>query len=416
MSVAGGWAGVVKSGDGAERDLPGMRLWEPGGRIMTLGTLASRAFVSVLSIAAVASAGACGRDEDDGGPGAASVGGGGDEGASGGRTPSSNAAGAQGDGASRSSGGSSADAGGPSEATGEVPSGDGGTTAGGSPASTGGGMSASGGSASQAGSTTGTGGSGIPEPEVGTVGEQCSEPGALSCAGTYQRVITICGGDGTWEPLETCPVGQFCDTRPGATIGSCQDPHPDCVDRQPGERFCVAEDVYACGPDAITTHLVDDCPQFCIDAQCVEAELCPTGTDWVNCSQDCTGVEYACFPETQGSFEDCPYYPRPETRDWSTIGAIRSPAAADACACTSNSRHFFRILDSSAEDYLKVTVKPPWGIVYPLQVGVCSDAEVGQCVVAASAAWRDIVVTTTDATAPPTNVTFEVVTAEETCP
>ena len=54
--------------------------------------------------------------------------------------------------------------------------------------------------------------------------------------------------------------------------------YPDCLDRQPGETFCQDEDVYARGPDTITTHLVEDCPRLCVDAACADTEPCPKVT------------------------------------------------------------------------------------------------------------------------------------------
>ncbi|MBN1607374.1 MAG: hypothetical protein JW940_12120 [Polyangiaceae bacterium] len=301
---------------------------------------------------------------------------------------------------------------------------------GGTPASEGGKSPSSGGKASTAGeggtspSTGGAapiggsaGGTSIPEPEVGTVGTECSPPGALQCADTHQRVIVVCGGDGTWEAFETCPVGQFCDTRQGASLGSCQDPYPDCVDQEPGYRFCKDNAVYECGPDTIATHLVEACELACLEAKCTTDQSCPAGTNWVNCSQDCPQVEYGCGPDDTfaGTTGSCPAYAN--TVEWSSIKAIRLPAASEMCECENGMRSFaINNLDTSSA--LKMTIDPPWVISKYVLNARCASPVGSQCYYAPVAAVRHTLISTDDPDAPSVNLYVEPWsgTKQEACP
>jgi hypothetical protein len=275
----------------------------------------------------------------------------------------------------------------------------------------------SGGSAPIAGASPGTGGVTLPEPDVGTVGTECSEPGALQCAGTHQRVVVTCNGDGEWEAFESCPVGQYCDTRPGDTLGSCREPAPECVDREPGETFCQNEDLYACGPDTITTYVAEDCV-FCIDGQCADREECPSGTNWVNCSEDCVDAEYACTAHEEIG-QDCPSLEAPSAQwELSLPDFIRTPAAADACQCPDGTRIFTISYSPARLPPLRLTVRPPWTIKGYGVIEPCSTPAGEQCFIADEPRAYGVVVSTVDANASPTNMTVEPLsgTGEETCP
>jgi hypothetical protein len=276
----------------------------------------------------------------------------------------------------------------------------------------GGGGAASGGTTSAAGASPGTGGVTLPEPEVGTVGTECSEPGALQCAGTHQRVVVTCNGDGEWEAFETCPVGQYCDTRPGETLGSCQEPVAECVGKEPGETVCRNASVLVCGVDTLTTELVADCPEVCSGGQCSGFDPCPAGTDWINCSQDCTGKAYECVE----SMWHTPLY----DGDLSNVYVIRTPAAADLLACDTGGPWAFFVRDSGStrtED-LRFTVRAPWALYEGAWLLSCEERSGSSCRMLAAGADGPVAIMAEDENAPPTNVLVEHLPADsgEGCP
>jgi cysteine-rich repeat protein len=131
----------------------------------------------------------------------------------------------------------------------------------------------------------GSGGSGpvvIVDPE-----SPCDEPGALACAGEDQKVVLLC--DQTWQPFDTCDSDQNCDRRSGA----CATIVPECADAEPGDAFCSAEELWECGPDRVTSTLVEACPGKCVatedgaactlgscgDEKMQEGEECDDGND-----------------------------------------------------------------------------------------------------------------------------------------
>ncbi|MBN1607373.1 MAG: hypothetical protein JW940_12115 [Polyangiaceae bacterium] len=333
--------------------------------------------------------------------------------------------GAAGDGTS--TGGSSLSTGGKATSSGGTRSSSGGVSAAGHEGDSGNTASQSGGASSGDGGTTSSSGGGkesaggsggqvtIPEPEVGTVGTECSPPGALQCADTHQRVIVVCGGEGTWEPFETCPVGQYCDTRPGETLGSCQDPHRDCVDQEPGYRFCQDGDVYACGPDALTTSRVEDC-EYCSEGECLPEGDCPT-ENWINCSKDCTNAPDGCDNQVGPDGQQCPLY-------WggmSGVEVIRIPAAADMCACENGIRSFPIQTGSDLPTRMRMTIDPPFLISASVGVGsppLCDSLVGAQCCLVPSGRDLRIVIATDDLSARSANLHIEQWTGseEEACP
>ncbi|MBI2395465.1 MAG: hypothetical protein HYV09_38205 [Deltaproteobacteria bacterium] len=99
------------------------------------------------------------------------------------------------------------------------------------------------------------------------LGEACVVPGALACAGHAQEALLVCDGV-RWIGNGTCAKPQLCDTRPGPTLGSCQDPDPRCVGRAPGETFCDGRLRGVCGPDLLDATV----------AECASAEHCDRGS------------------------------------------------------------------------------------------------------------------------------------------
>jgi len=112
---------------------------------------------------------------------------------------------------------------------------------------------------------------------VGTLGSPCDKPGALACAGHAQKLQLLCDG-GVWKSNGVCPGAQICDTRPGPTAGSCQDPDPKCVGKKPNESFCEGAVRRTCGPDLLSSTI----------ETCTSADHCAQGTG-PHCAKCLTG-------------------------------------------------------------------------------------------------------------------------------
>jgi hypothetical protein len=167
--------------------------------------------------------------------------------------------------------------------------GGGGLSLGGTGATVGG--SANGGNGSTAGGSTGTGGTSV-VASTGTLGQQCSTPGQLACAGINQKLTLVCGGSNTWQVNQTCSSAtQVCDPRPGSTAGTCQEQDPLCATATPGVQFCNAYAEWICDAWAMEATKVQDCPiGACANGNCLAATGCLTEWNFLSCSSDCTSV------------------------------------------------------------------------------------------------------------------------------
>jgi hypothetical protein len=125
---------------------------------------------------------------------------------------------------------------------------------------------------------------------VGVLGQSCSPPGMLACAGNEQKLQLLCNASEEWVANGTCSGSQLCDSVPGQNAGTCQDQVPQCVGHDPGYTFCIPSGgptVETCGPDlvSVTTML---CTAACANGGCVSCE-----PGYWQCSgdqpQQCTG-------------------------------------------------------------------------------------------------------------------------------
>ena len=110
---------------------------------------------------------------------------------------------------------------------------------------------------------------------VGILGQGCSPPGALACAGNAQKLQLLCDATGHWVANGTCSGSQLCDSVPGQNAGTCQDQVPQCVGHEPGFEFCIPSggpELDSCGPDLVTITVVTVCPVACANAVCVACE------------------------------------------------------------------------------------------------------------------------------------------------
>jgi hypothetical protein len=260
-----------------------------------------------------------------------------------------------------------------------------------------------------------TGGSG-PTGQVGTLGQSCGAPGTLACAGNYQKLTLICGADGKWAAGQTCTGNQICDTRAGVNAGTCQDQDPQCLGHEPGYKFCVGAAVYACGADNLSTVLVESCTGTCENGACNNAaDPCPASG--IICSSDCGGPSAACTSDA--GVCDVLW---PTSNIVGTKEVVRTPAATQACACSSGRKYIQ--LASRGTSAVKVTAPAPWWLFavpsVPQSLGdTCTTTDAPQCLVVQGVATtylRQIAIVTDDPAAPVRNVTFETVAAGTTCP
>lgn len=107
------------------------------------------------------------------------------------------------------------------------------------------------------------------EQPIGANGEACCTPNELACAGHAQKLVLICDPTSmTWKALQSCSGKQLCDTTPGFTQGSCQEPVALCIGQDPGGKVCDGDQLLVCGPDLVTAE-VTDCLYACVSGSCV---------------------------------------------------------------------------------------------------------------------------------------------------
>jgi formylglycine-generating enzyme len=125
------------------------------------------------------------------------------------------------------------------------------------------GQAGDGGSAGDAGAAGDSGAAGAAGSGMGAIGSDgtpCPTAAALACAGNAQKVALICDGQTMlWKVAAVCSGQQLCDSEPGPNAGSCQDPAPACVGKEPGDVGCAGPDRVRCGPDLVTTTTLASC-------------------------------------------------------------------------------------------------------------------------------------------------------------
>jgi hypothetical protein len=262
-----------------------------------------------------------------------------------------------GSGATANSGGSSA-SGGSSGEGGDAAS-SGGTESGGA--------SSGGPSTGGAAGNPGGGSGGTSTGEVATLGDPCSTPGALACAGNHQKLTLLCSADETWEANETCDAGQFCDSTPGPNVGSCRDALEGC--EAPEDNFCDGNELWECGPDTVTSELVEECIAGCQDGACLPGpgpgdEPCPESPALADCSNQCGPVHEDCggaVCEQQGTIDLTNLTLEPGRI------LVRTPVASSiACGCEGleppleERFGFWLETKAQAEAVMHVAVSDPW--------------------------------------------------------
>jgi formylglycine-generating enzyme required for sulfatase activity len=140
---------------------------------------------------------------------------------------------------------------------------------------------------------------------LGMLTEPCCNKAELACMGHAQKLVLICDPKTlTWGALQSCSGNLLCDTTPGTNQGTCQEPVPACVGKQPGDKLCDGLKAIVCGPDLLTAQETL-CTNACKDGACVGScqpgarrctamtpELCDENGVWsaeAPCTYLCTG-------------------------------------------------------------------------------------------------------------------------------
>jgi formylglycine-generating enzyme required for sulfatase activity len=126
------------------------------------------------------------------------------------------------------------------------------------------GGAAGGATSTNAASSSGTGTGGA--SGVGTLGDPCPVKGALACAEGSKKSKLVCGPENTWASNGTCDGATVCDTT--ADPGTCKEVVAECVGKSAGDVFCTGVTRVACGPDLVTTEVVETCPYVCSAGKC----------------------------------------------------------------------------------------------------------------------------------------------------
>jgi hypothetical protein len=308
------------------------------------------------------------------------------------------------------SSGSGGDRGGGTNPGGGTVSGTSGTASG-----TGGSVSGGGGSAAQGGSDETLAGAGGQDAEPGpvgqvaTLGDPCDTPADLACAGNHQKVTLICGGE--WVVNETCGSGEYCNSTPGPDVGLCAPEIEECAGLEPGTRFCSAGELLECGPDNMTTPLVESCELGCYAAHCAEPgyepDPCPDPPAWRNCTDDCGGpvdcTSYECTANAAVPGAGAPW-----TDGETSATMYRIQVSGEPCPCADgevSARYAFHP-PSGPEGH--ITVPDPWHLIfiegeYSAEIPACEGGV--QCASSSGAAYYQIY--TNDPNAPPINIVVE---------
>ncbi|MBI2395463.1 MAG: hypothetical protein HYV09_38195 [Deltaproteobacteria bacterium] len=129
------------------------------------------------------------------------------------------------------------------------------------------------------------------------LGNPCTEAGLLGCQGTAQKLQLIC--DGTkWVSNGACAGEMICDTRAGATLGTCQ--VPSCP---AGRTTCDGAALVTCSADMLSSTR-EECAsaEHCSQAlggrcaKCLSSETRCDGSSLLGCSTDrqSMGVRETC--------------------------------------------------------------------------------------------------------------------------
>jgi hypothetical protein len=235
---------------------------------------------------------------------------------------------------------------------------------GGSAAETGGSAGTAGPAGNNQGGTAGQGGSAGNGTAgmVGALGTPCSPPGALACAGNYQKLTVLCGGNGEWQPNQTCGADLYCDSTPGPNVGLCA-PVAEGCEEGAGIVYCSEDEkrIVTCGPDAVTKS-EETCEGACHRGVCRDdATPCPEWDEYDDvaaCAKDCGEPTSAdlCFV-SDGCYREINI-----RAGNGTPSVVRTPWSDDACACEMGEGRSVWLDVSKNGPLIRVMVPAPWSI------------------------------------------------------
>ena len=120
-------------------------------------------------------------------------------------------------------------------------------------------------------STTGVVACAYTSTTIGVPSTCCVQNGAYGCSANASVHKVLCV-NGVWTSNGDCISGQFCDTRPGGTAGSCQNVLPECTAKNPADAVCNVQTAETCGPDLVSVTNVHTCSgstPVCRDGTCL---------------------------------------------------------------------------------------------------------------------------------------------------
>ena len=94
---------------------------------------------------------------------------------------------------------------------------------------------------------------------IGVLGQSCPNAGDLACSGHAKKVTLLCDGSNRWANNGTCGTNQLCDSSAGVNQGTCSPVVAACAASQPGDVVCDGLDRVRCGPDLVSSAIVETC-------------------------------------------------------------------------------------------------------------------------------------------------------------
>lgn len=106
-----------------------------------------------------------------------------------------------------------------------------------------------------------------PRAAVAEQGAPCTAEGQLACEGHAQRYVVQCD-EGRWVARAPCAEDERCDTRLGASAGSCLPLVPECAGKSAGAVVCAGLERSSCGVDLVTSSPLLPCAYRCSAGSC----------------------------------------------------------------------------------------------------------------------------------------------------
>ncbi len=116
-----------------------------------------------------------------------------------------------------------------------------------------------------------------PTGTIGAVGQACAAKDAMGCLGHGQKERLICDSNLRWASQPPCTGATNCDTKAGATAGTCKAIVAECAGRAPQAKYCTATQASVQCDDDQFAFTSTPCPNACTGAG-VCSGTCKPGT------------------------------------------------------------------------------------------------------------------------------------------